>query len=229
MPPTTKTHRKPQFNAVSLQRELDSLADHLSTRPPGSRPNAVWMRDWLVTITNTYADGPLAAASLRMMVTAFAVNQLPPGVLNWFDNSTHYHHPDMRSNNEYHDNSTGPTGAKAFGPGASASSTGAVTQLAGPGIKNDAELAQILAQLIALIDGVSVPETAIAKKDEAATAIKQAQVEAASGSGNRSKIKAAWEAGKAWVSNAISFGAFAAEKAKDVEKIIDQVGNYMSR
>lgn len=142
----------------------------------------------------------------------------------------HFHGEVMAKKDEigtqYTDQSTGPTGAKAFGPASSATSHGAVIQNQALGEAQAGELVKAFEQLAAVLRDLQIADRA--KLDETLEAITQAKTSASSPEPKKNLISSAWEKAKGWVSAALSVGTFAATKAEEVKSLIAKITGLLS-
>jgi hypothetical protein len=127
---------------------------------------------------------------------------------------------------QYTDQSTGPTGAKAFGPESSATSHGVVVQHQTLGPAQTAELVATFAQLSSLLKEVQLADRG--SLDETIGAIEEAKEGASLPEPQRSRIATAWEKAKSWVNAALSVGMFAAAKAEEVRALIAKISGLLS-
>jgi hypothetical protein len=127
---------------------------------------------------------------------------------------------------QYTDQSTGPTGAKAFGPQSSAVNYGDVAQKNTLESEQSAELVKAFDQLVVLLIDTQLADRA--KLDETLDAIKQAKANASSDQPQKSVISSAWEKAKGWVTAALSVGTFVATKAEEVRALITKITGLLS-
>jgi hypothetical protein len=127
---------------------------------------------------------------------------------------------------QYTDQSTGPTGAKAFGPQSSATSHGAVVQSQTLEPEQAVDLVRAFAQLVTLLRAIQLADRA--SLDETIGAIEEAKEGASATEPQKSRIATAWERAKGWVSAALSVGTFAAAKAEEVRALIAKITSLLS-
>jgi len=132
----------------------------------------------------------------------------------------------MAKKDEYTDRSTGPTGAKAFGPQSSATSHGEVVQNQTLGPEQTAELVAAFEKLTALLQELQLADRE--RLDETIGAIEEAKDVASEDAPQRSRIATAWEKAKSWVTASLSVGTFAAAKAEDVRALITKITGLLS-
>ena len=118
-------------------------------------------------------------------------------------------------------------GAMATGDGATASSTGNLTQQHGMDSKTAAQLATLLDELLGILKTVEVPTTVKPKLNETVTAVEEAKVIATSAAPEKGKLSATFDKVKGWVNGALSVGMFAEEAAKKVGDLIGRVGGLL--
>lgn len=127
---------------------------------------------------------------------------------------------------QYTDQSTGPTGAKAFGPQSSATSHGMVVQSQTLEPAQTAELIQAFAQLVTLLKELQLADRG--KLEETIVAIEEAKEDASSPEPQKNRIAAVWDKAKNWVNAALSVGTFAAAKAEEVRVLIAKITGLVS-
>jgi hypothetical protein len=127
---------------------------------------------------------------------------------------------------QYTDHSTGPTGAKAFGPQSSATSHGAVVQNQTLEDTQATDLVAAFTQLSALLKDLPLADRG--SLDETLGAIEEAKVDASSPAPQKSRIATAWEKAKGWVSAALAVGTFATAKAEEVRSLIANITGLLS-
>jgi hypothetical protein len=142
----------------------------------------------------------------------------------------HFHGEIMAKKEEtttqYTDKSTGPTGAKAFGPQSSATSHGAVVQNQTLEPGQTAELVAAFTELSALLKELQLADRG--RLDETIGAIEEAKECASGPEPQKGPIAAAWEKAKGWVSAALSVGTFAAAKAQEIGALIGKITGLLS-
>jgi len=127
------------------------------------------------------------------------------------------------------DNSTNvnsQTGAKALGTGATASNTGAMTQQQNVDPQTADQAAKLLADLIAVLDELQVPNRG--KLDETIAIAEEARETAESSNPDKGKLSTAWGKVKGWVDNAIGAGLFVEATAERVRDLVERLGALVS-
>jgi hypothetical protein len=127
---------------------------------------------------------------------------------------------------QYIDESTGPTGAKAFGPQSTATSTGAVIQGQTLESAESAALVAAFEQLTTLLKELQPADRV--SLDETISAINQAKERATTPDAPKQLISSAWEKAKGWVGAALSVGTFVTVKAEQVRALITKITGLLS-
>jgi hypothetical protein len=126
----------------------------------------------------------------------------------------------------YTDQSSGPTGAKAFGAKAKAISRGDVIQQQPLDIEARTQLGDILDALLGLVKKAKVgtPEA----RNEAVASLNTAKQRAKDPTATKSAISEALEKARGWISSALQVGMFAAKSASQVRELMEQIGHLLS-
>ena len=123
---------------------------------------------------------------------------------------------------EFHDNSTGSTGAKSLGHESKATNSGVVTQTLNLTPNQAAELSTAFEELIVLVGKLRSGEASA--RGEAIEALKKAK-DAVTES-KPENITPFWEKAKGWLNAAMTCGLF--KKAEQVSSIVARITNVLS-
>jgi hypothetical protein len=126
---------------------------------------------------------------------------------------------------EYHDNSSGPTGAKAVGKEAHATNTGPVIQQASAASARWNDLSSGFEALLHLLSDVNPADEG--PLESTRTELTRGLSEANKPSPDPQVISTAWGKAKEWISAALLLGLFATEKAEQIRTIVERIGKII--